>query len=323
MGKQENGNNHTMGKRIELSVIVPVTDRYDPICEVYHEYKHGIEATSMAAEIIYVLDGPFPEVLKALFALREQGERIRIITLAKRFGEATALTVGFNHSSGDTLLTLPAYQQVKATEIPRLVEALKECDMVLARRWPRVDSLLNRIRSKVFNLLLRFDPDLPMHDAGCNVRVFKRQVADEVYIYGDLHTFFPMMAHRHGFKVNELAVTQSERDRSRRSYPTAHYLNRLLDIVTVFFLTKFTKRPLRFFGLVGATTLAFGLIATLYVVSQRLLFGVGLTNRPALLLSSLLIVLGIQIFAIGLIGEIVIFTHARELREYTIEQVIN
>lgn len=312
-----------MEKTVQLSVIVPVTDRYDPIREVFHEYKEGIEASKLDWEIIYVLDGPFPEVFSELGHLKEEGEKIRVITLAKRFGEATALTVGFNHSTGSILLTLPAYQQVQANEIPNLLRALDDHDMVLARRWPRIDSRFNRIRSKVFNALLRFDRDLPIHDAGCNVRAFKRNIADEIHIYGDLHTFLPLMAHRHGFKITELSAAQSPRDRLRRSYPLANYVNKLLDILTIFFLTKFTKKPLRFFGLMGATTLALGLASTLYVVAERLFLGVGLADRPALLLSSLLIVLGIQIFAIGLIGEIIIFTHARDLREYTVEKIIN
>lgn len=312
-----------MENTVELSVIIPVTDRYDPIREVYREYKEGIDASKLRSEIIYVLDGPFPELFRELTQLREEGEKIRIITLAKRFGEATALTVGFNHSTGNTLLTLPAYQQIQASEIPKLLTALNEHDMVLARRWPRIDSRLNQIRSTVFNTLLRFDRDLSMHDAGCNVRVFKRRVADEIHIYGDLHTFLPLMAHRHGFKVTELSAIQSPRDRLRRSYPTTNYVNKILDILTIFFLTKFTKKPLRFFGLIGATTLALGLASTLYVVVERLFFDVSLANRPALLLSSLLVVLGIQIFAIGLIGEIVIFTHARDLREYTVDKIIN
>lgn len=312
-----------MEETVELSVIIPVTDRYDAIREVYQEYKEGIEACKLESEIIYVLDGPFPEVFAELNRLKEEGEKIRIIALAKRFGEATALTVGFSNSTGNILLTLPAYQQVQATEIPKLFGALDEYDMVSARRWPRIDSRLNRIRSSVFNRLLRFDRDLSIHDAGCNVRLFRRRVAEEVHIYGDLHTFLPLMAHRYGFKVTELSVTQSPRDRLRRSYPAANYVNKILDILTIFFLTKFTKKPLRFFGLIGATTLALGLAATFYIVVERLFFAVSLANRPALLLSSLLVVLGIQIFAIGLIGEIVIFTHARDLREYTIEKIIN
>ena len=195
--------------------------------------------------------------------------------------------------------------------------------MVLARRWPRRDSWLNRSQANVFNFLLRKVSELQVHDAGCGVRAFKRNITDEVYIYGDLHRFLPIMAFRHGFKVKELKVSQSGHDVFQRVYPIGLYTRRLLDLFTIFFLIKFTKKPLRFFGLLGLSTSAIGAFATLYIVIERLFFDVALSNRPALFLSSLLIILGIQILAMGLIGEIIIFTHAKEIKEYTIDEIIN
>jgi len=145
----------------------------------------------------------------------------------------------------------------------------------------------------------------------------------EVPLYGDLHRFFPIMAHRHGFKTIEVNVEQSKSDVFQRIYAPGIYLRRLLDLLTVFFLIKFTKKPLRFFGLVGSSIFGLGLVATIWLVTERLFFNVALADRPALILSSLLIVLGIQIIAIGLIGEIIIFTHAKDLKEYKIDQIIN
>ena len=146
---------------------------------------------------------------------------------------------------------------------------------------------------------------------------------EEVPLYGDLHRFFPIMAYRHGFKTVEVNVEQSQSDAYQRIYAPGIYLRRLLDLLTVFFLIKFTKKPLRFFGLVGSSIFGLGLLATMWLVSERLFFHVALADRPALILSSLLIVLGIQIIAIGLIGEIIIFTHAKDLKEYKIDQIIN
>lgn len=162
-----------------------------------------------------------------------------------------------------------------------------------------------------------------MHDAGCNARVFKRRVIDEIQIYADLHTFLPIIAHRQGFKVTELKMAHAERDSFRRVYSGRTYMQKLLDILAIYFLVKFTKRPLRFFGLLGVSIFSVGAIASIYVVIERLFFSVPLSSRPALLLSSLLVVLGIQVLAIGLIGEIVIFTHAKEIKDYTIEEIIN
>jgi glycosyltransferase involved in cell wall biosynthesis len=309
-------------RKIELSVIIPVTERYDPVQELFYKYKQGIEEAGMKHEIIYVLDGRYPEVLESLTSL-QKSEQITVIMLAKLYGEATALTAAFSKSSGDIIMTLPAYQQVEAGEIPALIRAIDDSDMVMARRWPRKDSFINRLQSRVFNFLLRSFTDLKIHDAGCGVRVFKRQVMEEVHIYGDLHRFLPITAHRQGFRVKEVDVVQSQGDVFRRIYAPGIYVRRLLDLLTVFFLVKFTKKPLRFFGLVGSLLFGIGLLITLYIVGERVFFHVAMANRPALIMSSLLIVLGVQVVAIGLIGEIIIFTHAKDIKEYRIDRIIN
>jgi hypothetical protein len=195
--------------------------------------------------------------------------------------------------------------------------------MVLSHRWPRHDSLLNRLQTKFFNFLLRRSTDLKIRDAGCSVRAFTKEVVKESQLYGDLHRFFPVIAHRQGFKVTEINVAQSQKDTHHRIYAPGVYIRRLLDLLTIFFLIKFTKKPLRFFGLVGSTLFALGLVSTLYILIERLFFDIGLADRPALFLSSLLIVLGVQIIAIGLIGEIIIFTHAKDIKEYKIDKIIN
>ncbi len=315
--------NSSTSKKIELSVITPITERFDPISELYYEYKRGIEATGLQYEYIYVVDGNQSDnVLNDLRKLQET-EKLTIIMLAKGFGESSALNAAFSKASGDIILTLPAHQQVKADSIPDLITALKDHDMVLSHRWPRHDSLLNRLQTKFFNFLLRRSTDLKIRDAGCSVRAFTKEVVKESQLYGDLHRFFPVIAHRQGFKVTEINVAQSQKDTHHRIYAPGVYIRRLLDLLTIFFLIKFTKKPLRFFGLVGSTLFALGLVSTLYIVIERLFFDIGLADRPALFLSSLLIVLGVQIIAIGLIGEIIIFTHAKDIKEYKIDKIIN
>ncbi len=306
----------------KISVIIPITERFDPISELFHEYKHGVEKTGLDYEFIYVIDGEQPNTLSELSKLQET-EKLTVITLAKTFGESTALSAAFNEVSGDIVLTLPAYNQIEAEEIPKLVASLENCDMVLARRWPRRDSFFNRQQNKLFNFLLRLSTDLEIHDAGCSARAFKRDVIKETQLYGDLHRFFPVIAHRQGFRVIELDVAQSKKDIHQRLYSPGLYIRRLLDLLTIFFLIKFTKKPLRFFGLVGTTLFGLGVISSSYLIGERLIFGVSLADRPALFLSSLLIVLGVQIIAIGLIGEIIIFTHAKDLKEYKIDKITN
>ncbi len=312
-----------MNQPVEISAIVPVGQRYDDVRELYQEYKSGLELSGRKHEIIYVLDGHLEAALEQLKLLQAEGERIKIIKLGKRFGEATALTAGFDKSSGDIILTLPAYYQVDPSEIPKILNGLDGHDMVISRRWPRAGSRFAQFRRYIFHWLLRFFTGSSFHDLGCGVRALKRQVMTEVPVYGDQHRFFPVLAGRQGFRIQEVDVKQSPKDYFHGLYRPREYVHRILDIVTVLFLVRFTKKPLRFFGMIGTVTFAVGGLITAYLVIERLFFSVPLAERPALLLSSLLVVLGVQIFALGLIGELIIFTHAKELKEYTIDEIIN
>lgn len=311
-----------MSDTVGISAIVPVTERFDEVETLYRAYKSGLEGTGRSYEFIYVLDGDYPGVLSELRRLRDGGEPIRIIALAKWFGEATALTIRFEQAEGDLILTLPAYEQIRADEIPRLVEALEGRDMVVARRFPRRDSALNRIQSKVFHVLLRLIGGVPFLDLGCGLRVFRRQVAQELTIYGDQHRFLPVLASQQGFKVVEVDAAQAEADIFRRVYPPGVYVRRLLDILSIVFVTKFTKKPLRFFGLIGSLVLAVGALGIAYLVVERLFFGGALADRPALVLAALMVVLGFQMIAMGLIGELIIFTHAKDVKDYTIDEIV-
>lgn len=311
-----------MPARVDLSAVVPVTERFDDVEKLYFAYKKGVEATALGYEFVFVLDGEYPDVFATLQALRKQGEPIKIVTLAKWFGEATALTIGFAHAVGDIILTLPAYLQVDVGEIPKLVKTLDKVDMVVGRRFPRVDSKLNVIQSKVFHFLLRSVVDVPFHDLGCSVRAIRRRVIQELTIYGDQHRFLPLLAQQQGFKVLELDTAQAQEDAFRRIYPFGVYLRRLLDILTIVFIVKFTKKPLRFFGLIGSFTLGIGILATLYLGVERLVLGVPLADRPSLVLAVLMIVMGFQMIAVGLIGELIIFTHAKDVKEYTVDRIV-
>ncbi|HFD79519.1 MAG TPA: glycosyltransferase [Gammaproteobacteria bacterium] len=311
-----------MSDKAEISVIIPVSERHDDVRELFQDYRQALDGVGKSTEFIFVLDGDYPGVLEQLVALQEQDDRLRILRFSKPFGEATALSAGFDRASGDIILTLPAYYQIEPSEIPRLLAELEHSDMVISHRWPRAGSGFEKMRRNLFHRILRSFTGASFHDLGCGARALKREVAEEVTIYGDQHRFLPILAGRLGFKVKEIQVAQSPRDHFRGRYRLREYLHRLLDIFTVFFLVRFTKKPLRFFGMIGTVTLAVGAAFLLYLVFERLFLGMPLAARPALLLSSLLVVLGMQILALGLIGELIIFTHARDLKEYTVEEIV-
>ena len=311
-----------MSEQELISVVIPVSERFDDVKTLYYEYKEAISQFSKNYEFIYVLDGEFHDVQTVLEDLHDDSEPIKIYKLSKWFGEATALSVAFEKSRGNKIVTLPAYYQVESSEIPLLLRGLEEADMVIGWRWPRKDSAFNRIQAKIFNSLFNAITDVDFHNLGCSVRAFSRAVITEIPVYGDQHRFLPVLANRRGFKIKEIKLEQSKNDSYTRIYRPGVYIRRLLDIITVFFLAKFIKKPLRFFGLIGSSTFILGGLVLLYLGVERIFLNVGIADRPLLLLGSLLFVLGVQIFAIGLIGELIIFTHAKDMKEYTIETII-
>jgi glycosyltransferase involved in cell wall biosynthesis len=309
--------------RLALSVIMPVGKRHAAdIAALYAEYKTGLASLDVPYEFIVVLDGPKPDIAPSLQRLLEKGENLVVISLTKRFGEATALMAGFQRASGRVIVTAPAYHQIQGVEIGKLVRALDKADLAIGRRWPRVGSRFEVMRRNVFHRFIATVTGQRFNDLGCGARAMKRRVLEEISLYGDQHRFLPVLANRQGFRVSEVDVGQSPLDRYDGGYPTREYAHRLLDIFTVFFLVRFTKKPLRFFGMLGASTFVIGALLVAWLAIDRLVFLHPLADRPALLLSSLLVVLGMQLFALGLLGELIIFTHARDIKDYQIDEVI-
>ncbi len=307
---------------VAISAIITVGVRQADAAELYAEYKAGLDALDQDYEVIFVLDGPRPRFAAALRELLARGEEFTVVSLSREFGDSTALMAGFEQASGQTIITLPAYHQVDSGEIARLVEATESNDVAIGWRWPRAGGIFERIRRNAFHGLVGLITKLNYHDLGCNVRAFNRRVLEEIRLYGDQHRFLALLADRQGFRVKEVAVKQSPKDRRDKRYLSREYLRALLDVLSIFFLVRFTKKPLRFFGMFGAATFIVGALLVTWLVVERLFFGEGLADRPALLLASLLVVLGLQLFALGLLGELMIFTHARQIHDYQIDSVI-
>lgn len=310
---------HTLHR---LSVIVPVGGRRADIREIYAEYKAGVAATGVPYEFIFVLDGPHVQAGKALQELLNEGEEITVLTLTRTFGESAALMAGFERASGDAIVTLPAYHQIEGGEIRKLVAALSDSDVAIGHRWPRYGGLYDRARRAVFHGLVNFVTSSSFRDLGCGARALRRQVVEELDLYGDQHRFIAILAGRLGFRISEVDVAQSPRDRWTRIYRPREYARHFLDVFSIFFLVRFTKRPLRFFGMLGAATFGVGALVMVWLSVQRLFLDQQLADRPALLLGALLLVLGMQIFALGLLGELIIFTHARGMKDYRVEEII-
>ena len=311
-------------REIDVSVIVPVGRRHAAdITALHAEYRDGLSKLGLSYEFIIVLDGANPQLAKDLQRLLQKREPLIVIGLTRRFGEATALMAGFQRAAGRIIVTLPAYYQVQGEEVAKLVSAVgPTADLAIGRRWPRAGGRFEIARRNAFHRLIASVTGQRFNDLGCGARAMKRRVLEEIQLYGDQHRFLPVLANRQGFRVVEVDVRQSPQDRYDAGYPAKEYAHRVLDICTVFFLVRFTKKPLRFFGMVGAGTFAVGAVSVAWLAFDRLVFLHPLADRPALLLSSLLVVLGMQLFALGLLGELIIFTHARDIKDYQIDEVI-
>lgn len=308
-----------------VSVVIALRDpkRMLPLRELYDTYKHQLERVGCDYEFVFVVDGDFPQVFKQLCAIKDEGEPIKIIKFARWYGDATALSAGFDYANGNLILTLPANFEIDPNTIPSLIDQMDGVDMLVVRRWPRIDSWANRVATKAFHSIVKRMVGVPFNDLTCGVRLFKREIIETVRIYGDQHRFFPILVSRYGYRVREVEIPQFEGGASGDTFGMSAYVRRALDLLSVFFLVKFTKKPLRFFGMTGLIVFGIGGIFSAVLAAQRIFMGEGLADRPALLLALLLIVLGVQLFALGIIGELIIFTHGRHVREYTIERIVN
>jgi glycosyltransferase involved in cell wall biosynthesis len=312
-------------KTVDVSVVIPVCEGHGDVREIYAQYARELASSGYSCEFIFVIDARDGKGIANERQLKELGPAIRMLALNRSFGEAAALSLGFEKARAPVIVTLPAYFQVEPRGICEVIKTLakNDMDLVVSRRFPVPDRLFSRLRSRVFHRLVRVVSGSTYRDLACGVRAMKRKVAEEVTLYGDLHYFFPILAYQRGFKIAEITVQPSRHDNGRRLFQPASYLRRLLDLLNLFFLVKFTRKPLRFFGSIGAALFASGTIITGYLGAYRLLGLGGIADRPLLILGVLLMVVGVQLFSIGLLGELIIFTHAREVKEYQIKDVLD
>ena len=310
----------------EVSVVIPVVERHGDLRALLHGFRVEIESTGKSVEYLFIVDARQREVLPELRRIQaDSKDEIVLYVLGGHFGESAALSIGLEKARGEIIVTLASYPQVDAVSTRRAVTLVEsgETDMVVGWRHPRIDSWFNQLQSRLFHWLVNRLTGTHFHDLSCGFRILSRETAEAIQVYGGLHRFLPILVQELGLRVQELPLPQHEDDSGTRYFGVALYLKRLVDVLTVFFLTKFTRRPLRFFGLVGLTLAVPGALITLYLGAYRLLQLGPIAGRPLLLLGVLLMVLGLQSLSLGLVGEIIIFTHARSVRDYHIAEVIS
>lgn len=302
----------------DVGVIVPVTERPEPLDEIYEEYSQAIAASGRSCEFLFALEPFNHEALAALRPLAEAGEPIRVIEAGHTVGESTLLKLGANRVRGRVLVVLPAYHRVVPSAIPDLVRRVEEgVDLANARRWPRRDSWLNRLQTRVLHMVVSGLSRGVVQDVGSGVRALRPEVLCDMPLYGDFFRFLPVLALREGYSVVEVDAEQHPRESTLRVYSPGTYLRRAIDVLGLFFLSRFTYKPLRFFGLIGSLLGGIGGVLLIIMFFERLA-GQGLANRPLLLLAVLLFTLGVQAVALGLIGEIIVHFNAPQRRPYRV-----
>jgi glycosyltransferase involved in cell wall biosynthesis len=306
----------------KISAIVPIYNIEDDIKSVYSNLVAFLKNSNYSFELIFVDDGSLDSTYKKVSELSKENPFISIIKMRSQFGEASAFTAGLKQSTGDVILYFTARVNVNLENLSALITKLEQGnDLIVGWRYPRKDSRLNQIISKLFNSITRKLSKVKLHDINSGVFVTKREVLDNINVYGDLHNFIPVLAERQGYKIDEAKIEQLP-GKFRKSKYFREYLQRLLDIITVIFLTNYSKKPIHFLGFVGALFTLTGAVIEIYLFVYRILLLGPIAGRPLLLLGALLLVIGIQLISIGLLGEMIIFTHARDIKEYNIEEII-
>lgn len=309
---------------LDVTVIVPITSPRADVDDVIQGLDRELARQGRSCEFVLVFDGVRGKAWSDAQAQAQRlGKRLSIISLENPFGESVCLSAGFEISSGRVILTSPQYVQIDPLELSSMLAAIDAgADFVTPWRKPRVDALLNRVQSACFNWLIRQIIQMEFHDLNCYFRAIRREVLAEVAVYGDMYRFLPVIAHRQGFRVVEVPVRHLREWGASGFFGLGVYVRRFLDLLGVMFLTKFTLKPLRFFGSVGAVCSLSGGGILAYVVYQKLTMdNAGLWGRPIFLIAMMMLVVGVQIIGFGLVGEIIIYTQARHLREYRVERV--
>ena len=299
----------------DLSVIFLASERPEPLAELSREYVQALRPLGRSIECVYAVEPWLEGLTHELRRTDDPEVPVKVLIAAHRLGETGLVRMAFPHCRARDLLILSAYRRIEAAALPDLVRALDDADLVDARRWPRTDSWVNRLQGRLFHGLLARVTGGRFHDLASGVRAVRREVLEEVPLYGDLYRFLPVLAMREGYRVREKACAQHPRDAQTRVYRPGVYLRRALDLLALYFLIRFTQRPLRFFGLVGSVASLAG-AGILAVVAVERIGGQGIADRPLLLLGVLLLVLGVQAIALGLVGEIIVHLHAARQRQY-------
>lgn len=297
---------------MDLSVVIPLYNERDNLAPLHDELSRVVGALGRSYEFVFVDDGSTDGSFDVLRELRGMDQHVRAFRLARNSGQTAALACGLRNASGDIVVAIDSDGENDPADIPRLLSTLEQgYDLVSgwrSERWQK-SVLTRRIPSMAANALISRITGVELHDYGCTLKAYRGDLARKLNLYGEMHRFVPAIAAEQGARITEIPVNFRARRSGRSKYGVGRILRTLLDLLTVHFLTSYSTRPIQMFGAIGFVLGALGGLWALILVTEKVVLGTQLGDRPALLLAVLLIVVGVQFVSLGLIGEMLARTY--------------
>ena len=299
-----------MSQNEKISVVIPVLNEQDSIESLYNGICSNL--ANFNKEIIFINDGSSDDTKKNIERIISKDSNVRLINFNRNYGKATALSEAFKISKGNIVITMDGDLQDDPSELINLIAKINEgWDLVSGWKKIRKDPLMKILASKLFNFITRFKTGIRIHDFNCGLKAYKSDVVKTIKVYGHLHRFIPVLAHNEGYKVTELPVKHYPRKYGKSKYGKARIFHGFYDFLTVVFLDKYLNKPMHFFGKFGVLFSLSGLIINLYLTYQWINHWINPLEpftimRPLFFLGILLIVIGVQFFSIGFVGEMIV-----------------
>ncbi|NOZ06685.1 MAG: glycosyltransferase family 2 protein [Chloroflexi bacterium] len=298
-------------EQVQVSVVIPLFNEEENIAPLYHELTTAMESLNQPYEVIIVDDGSADRSFERLRALQAEDDRLIVIRFRRNFGQTAAFAAGFARAQGAVVVTLDADLQNDPADIPGMLDKLNEgYDVVSGWRVDRQDTFLTRrLPSMMANAMISSATGVHLHDYGCSLKAYRREVVKNLQLYGELHRFIPALASWMGVSVAEIPVNHRSRQHGKSKYGLSRIFRVMLDLLTVRFLLSYATRPIQIFGLFGLLTFAGGILLTMYLGVVRIILQQPISGRPLLLLAILLTLVGVQFITMGLLGELVVRTY--------------
>ena len=308
-----------------LSLVIPFYNEQESVRPLYEQIGQALRGLGRPYEVIAVDDGSNDRTLAALEQVLKEDSRWSVVALRRNFGQTAALSAGFDHAKGQVIVTLDGDLQNDPADIPKLLELIETYDVVSGWRADRKDPFLSRrLPSLLANWLISVTTGIRLHDYGCTLKAYRREVVENLHLYGELHRFIPAIASWMGVSMAEVKTNHRARRFGRSKYTIARTVRVLLDLITVKFFLNFMTKPIQVFGLLGLIVGAVGGGLLFYLGSLKLLFSQPIGGRPLLLLSVLLLLLGVQLVGMGLLGEMVARVYHETQRKpiYMVKKIV-